>query len=187
MRLQLVAPLLAAVLLLTGCTEAGPQSGSADTLSDTQQWRQPTTEPVTFSGPTVDGGTFDSKRYRGRVVVVNFWYAGCGPCRAEAPTLQSLSSSFPADDVQFVGVNVSDDAALAKNFERDFAIGFPSIVDQQQGAAAQLAFASALPPKAIPSTIVLDAKGRVSARIVGLANRSILRQYIQDAVDGAAA
>jgi thiol-disulfide isomerase/thioredoxin len=189
---RLLAPLLTAALLLTGCTETGLQ-GSADGPGyisgdgKPAQWLHPTTDPVVFSGKTVDGDTFSSKDHLGEVVVVNFWYAGCPPCRAEAPTLNTLSDAFEDDGVQFVGVNISDDAATAASFERTYGSTYPSIVDQEEGASVQLAFAESRPPKAVPSTLVLDRKGRVTARVVGLANESILRTLIQDAVDGEAA
>jgi thiol-disulfide isomerase/thioredoxin len=188
-RRRLIAPVLAAVLLLTGCTETGAQStadpGYLTGDGAVTQWDRPA-DPVTFSGKTIDGTTFSSKRYLGKVVVVNFWYAGCPPCRAEAPTLNSLAEKF-SGDVQFVGVNVIDDSATAAGFERTYKSTYPSIVDQADGAAVQLAFAASKPPKAVPSTLVLDRKGRVTARIVGLANKSILSTLIQDTVDGNAA
>lgn len=188
---RLLAPALAALLLLTGCTEAGVQgtsSGPGYITGDgaITEWERPTTDPVTFSGKTIDGATFSSKTYLGKVVVVNFWYAGCPPCRAEAPTLNTLADAFASDDVQFVGVNISDDRVTAASFERTYRSTYPSIVDQEQGAAVQLAFAANRSPKAVPSTLVLDKQGRVVARVVGLANESNLKTLIEDAVDGQA-
>jgi thiol-disulfide isomerase/thioredoxin len=192
MRARLLAPALAALLLLTGCTETGAQSTAdpgyipGDGNGAVAQWDHPTTAVVAFSGKTITGSQFSSKRYLGKVLVVNFWYAGCPPCRAEAPTLNALATKY-AGDVQFVGVNVSDDSATAAGFERTYRSTYPSIVDQEGNASVQLAFASSKPPKAVPSTLVLDREGRVTARIVGLANKSILDTLIQDAVDGKAA
>jgi peroxiredoxin len=188
-RARLLAPALAALLLLTGCTETGAQGstngpGYISGDGTINQWPKPTTDPITFSGTTTDGATFSSKRYLGQVVVVNFWYAGCPPCRAEAPALNALATRFKSDGVQFVGVNISDDADTATSFERTYGSTYPSIVDQAGGASVQLAFADSRPPKAVPSTLVLDREGRVTSRIVGLANESILRTLIQDAVDG---
>jgi thiol-disulfide isomerase/thioredoxin len=189
----LAAPALAALLLLTGCTEAAPQGTAADpakvagAVSDTgiDQWLTPGTDPVVFSGRTTDGTTLSSKALLGKVVVVNFWYAGCPPCRAESPTLNALSEQY-GSDVRFVGVNVSDDSATAALFEKTHTTPYPSIVDQEEGASVQLAFAAIKPPKAVPSTFVLDRKGRVTARMVGLANKSNLNQLIEDTVDGTA-
>jgi thiol-disulfide isomerase/thioredoxin len=187
-RPRLLVPALAAVLLLAGCSEQGtqvPDSGYITGNGTVTQWDTPATGPVTFSGKTVDGATFSSKRYLGKVVVVNFWYAGCPPCRAEAPALNALADQY-AGEAQFVGVNVTDDRTTAAGFERTHKSAYPSIVDQEQGAAVQLAFAASKPPKAVPSTLVLDRKGRVVARVVGLANRSVLGTLIQDTIDGKA-
>lgn len=184
--LRLAVPVVAAALLLSGCSELGQQTPNLGSLDQTvSEWKQPTTAAVTFSGKTIDGTTFSSKQYLGKVVVVNFWYAGCPPCRAEAPTLNALATTYTGD-VQFVGVNVSDDSVTAAGFERTYKTPYPSIVDQEQGASVQLAFAGAKSPKAVPSTLVLDRKGRVVARVVGLANKSVLNQLVQDAVDGIA-
>ncbi|GAA2750470.1 TlpA family protein disulfide reductase [Amnibacterium kyonggiense] len=188
----LAAPLLAALLLLTGCTQAGPQGGPGDVqkvagdgVAGIDQWKDPSSQVVDFSGRTPDGTTITSKQYRGKVVVVNFWYASCPPCIAEAPTLSSLATEYKGD-VQFVGVNVSDDADTTALFERNHKTPYPSVVDQDGGASVQLAFAQVKPPKAVPSTFVLDRKGRVTARMVGLANKSNLNQLIEDALDGTA-
>ncbi len=134
-------------------------------------------DPVEFSGPTVDGGTFDSASLAGRVAVVNFWYAGCPPCRVEAPGLASLASEL--DDIAFVGVNVYDTADVARTFDEQNGIDYPSILDVASGSV-QLAFAGAVAPNAVPTTLVLDRSGRVAARISGLIrDPSILRTMIQ--------
>ena len=188
-RRRLIAPAIAAVLLLSGCAEQGTQvadSGYITGKGVVSEWETPATGPVAFSGKNSDGTTFSSKQYLGKVVVVNFWYAGCPPCRAEAPALNALATQY-AGDVQFIGVNVTDDSVTTAGFERTHKSTYPSIVDQEQGASVQLAFAASKPPKAVPSTFVLDRKGRVVARVVGLANQSVLGTLIQDAIDGKAA
>ena len=39
-----------------------------------------------------------------------------------------------------------------------------------------------VPPRAVPTTLVLDAQGRVAARILGIADRSILETLLEDTV-----
>lgn len=134
-------------------------------------------ETIEFSGETVEGGTFDSADTLGEVTVVNFWYAGCAPCRVEAPILEEVSQSFD-DGVSFVGVNVRDQAGTAASFEKEFGVSYPSILDVDEGTA-QLAFAGEVPPAAVPTTIVLDQEGRVAARVLGqLTEASILESII---------
>lgn len=144
-------------------------------------------EPVAFAGTTIEGDAIDSADLAGEVVVVNFWYAGCAPCRAEAPLLQEVHEEFEGDGATFVGVNVRDQAATAESFEENYGITYPSIVDVEDGAV-QYAFADDVPPAAVPTTLVLDAEGRVAARILGqLKDASILSTIVGDLVDEAAA
>ncbi|WP_246190618.1 TlpA family protein disulfide reductase [Agromyces agglutinans] len=138
-------------------------------------------EPVEFDGTTVDGGTFDSADALGEVTVVNFWYAACAPCRAEAPILESVHEEY-GDDVTFVGVNVRDQAGTARPFEEDYGITYPSILDVDEGRV-QYAFAGQVPAAAVPTTLVLDREGRVAARILGqIQDESILDSIVGDLV-----
>ena len=100
------------------------------------------------------------------VVVLNFWYAGCPPCRVEAPDLQAVYEEY-GDDVTFVGVNIRDSAATAASFEKEFGVEYDSILDVSTRDVLS-AFAGQVPPSAVPTTLVLDADGRVAARISGL-------------------
>jgi thiol-disulfide isomerase/thioredoxin len=137
------------------------------------------TEPITFSGLSEGGATLSSDQYLGNVLVVNFWYAGCAPCRAEAPLLQEAFLAAEPNGVGFIGVNVRDQPATVATFDKTFGITYPSIVDVD--GQAQLSFASNVPPNAVPTTLVLDREGRVAARILGqLANTSILTTLVTD-------
>lgn len=139
-------------------------------------------EPVSFEGKLPDGTTVSSKDYAGDVLVVNFWYAGCPPCRVEAPDLEALSQKYKADGVSFLGVNLYDTASTAASFEKDKGITYPSVLDRDTGSVL-LAFSKTVPPKATPTTIVVDKQGRVAARILGgIPDRSILDSLISDAV-----
>ena len=134
---------------------------------------------ITFSGTTETGATVSSADYLGNVLVVNFWYAGCAPCRAEAPDLEQVYTETAPSGVNFLGVNVRDQAATIDSFNVRFGITYPSIIDQD--GQAQLAFAAQVPPNAVPTTLILDSEGRVAARILGqLKDPSILSTLITD-------
>ena len=122
-------------------------------------------EPIEFEAVANDGSTVTTDDLRGSVVVVNFWYASCPPCRIEAPELAKYARSAP-EGVRFLGVNVYDGEAASKSFEKKFDIPYPSILDVNTGAV-RLAFAGSLPPNAVPVTIILDREGRVAARMSG--------------------
>jgi thiol-disulfide isomerase/thioredoxin len=139
-------------------------------------------EPIVWAGPTESGAMLKSEQLSGVVVVMNFWYAGCAPCRAEAKDLVAMNRMFLGKNVQFVGVNVRDTAPTALAFDRTFDITWPSIIDAQSGSVL-LAFTGIVTPQAVPTTIVIDKKGRVAARILGRFENSTLKAMIQRVVD----
>ena len=136
-------------------------------------------KPIEFSGETQSGAKVSSAQYRGHVLVVNFWYAGCAPCRAEAGDLEKVYNNSKGAGTNFLGVNVRDQAATIVSFNEKFGITYPSVIDQN--GQMQLAFASDVPPNAVPTTLVLDAQGRVAARILGqIRDASILQTIVND-------
>ncbi|WP_116417331.1 TlpA family protein disulfide reductase [Subtercola boreus] len=139
------------------------------------------TAAVPFTGTTETGASVDSTQYLGQVLVLNFWYAGCAPCRAEAPALETLNAKYTGNGASFLGVNVRDQAATAVAFGTSFGITYPSVIDTD--GAVQLAMSGVVAPNAVPTTLVIDKQGRVAARILGQATApSILDTLISSTV-----
>lgn len=132
-----------------------------------------------FTGDLLDGGGFDSTSLAGKVVVYNVWGSWCAPCRTEAPVLKRVSEETQRLDVRFVGINVRDNDAAARAFEDTYGIEYPSITTDTSTDAV-LAFGPALPPSAVPSTLVVDAQGRLAARIVGPADYTTLTTIVSE-------
>ena len=132
--------------------------------------------PVQFEGTDEFGDEVTSEQFADTVTVVNFWYAGCPPCRLEAPDLAAVANDY--GDVAFLGVNTLDGADVALRFAEDNDIPYRSVLDAST-ASVQLAFAGTVAPNAVPTTLILDREGRVAGRISGLiADRSILESMI---------
>lgn len=136
---------------------------------------------VSLRGHLFSGETVSAEAWEGKVVVLNFWYAACGPCRAEAPDLVALHSDFKDKGVLFYGVNVRDDGPTAAAFERTFSVTYASFDDSDGGIL--LAMTQYVPPRAVPTTLVLDKQGRVSARILGISQKGTLKALITTAAD----
>lgn len=189
--LSVAAAALATVLLVTGCSEdplaeqykegssKGYIAGDGSIMEIAEADRG---ETVEFSGTTASGDEISSADLIGDVVVVNFWYASCAPCRAEAPILDEVYDEYADDGVEFVGVNLRDQPGTARSFNETYDVGYSSIIDVNSGSV-KLAFADTVPPNSVPTTIVLDKKGRVSARILGaVPDTSILSTLVGDAL-----
>ena len=130
-----------------------------------------------LTGQTLAGEALSSEEFAGDVVVVNVWASWCAPCRSEAPTLERLSQEFADQGVTFIGLNTRDSDTSASSFVERFGIGYPNVIDRD--GVLQLGFRDSLPPRAIPSTLVIDRSGRVAARVLGAASESSLRGVIE--------
>jgi thiol-disulfide isomerase/thioredoxin len=132
------------------------------------------------TGTLLSGGKFTLAQDRGHVVVLNFWGSWCTPCRAEAPLLSRLARHFTPRGVRFLGVDIRDSPATAEAFQRDFAIGYPSLNDP--GDEIALGFRDTVPPAGIPTTLVIGRSGRITARVIGQVSYPGLRGLITQAL-----
>lgn len=174
----------ATALLLAGCSGASGEGadgegsigflgGDGSTTIIPADQRQPAPD---LAGETLDGDQLSTADHLGSIVVVNVWGSWCAPCRAEAPHLVEAAEQLP--DVQFIGLNTRDlDPAPAQAFVRAFEVPYPNIYDPK--GELLLGFGQ-LPPKAIPSTLIIDADGRVAARALGVISASTLAGMIED-------
>jgi thiol-disulfide isomerase/thioredoxin len=124
----------------------------------------PVTESVQVLGAQ-DGTELSLADYAGEVVVLNFWASWCGPCRAEQPELNAAATAMADLPVAFLGVNIDDTVPNAQAHEREFEIPYPSVFDP---AAAYASEFGGVGPRSIPTTILIDAEGRVAARLFGI-------------------
>jgi cytochrome c biogenesis protein CcmG/thiol:disulfide interchange protein DsbE len=118
------------------------------------------------AGPTLDGGAHTPAAYRGKVVVVNFWNPDCSPCRREEPILEASWRRLHDQGVlviglMYVGGQWPNDPGAARAFVRRFGVTYPTLVDGDSSLARAFGIAG------IPSTIVVDAKGRLRLRVLG--------------------
>jgi thiol-disulfide isomerase/thioredoxin len=117
-----------------------------------------------FSGQTLDDRRIDLASLRGHPLVLNFWASWCGPCRSEQQGLELASKELAGKGVRMVGVNIRDDQGAAVSYLEEFKVGYPSLFDRPALLSARL---GALGPQAPPYTLVVDAQGRVAARVFG--------------------
>lgn len=131
-----------------------------------------------ISGTDLEGNPISTADWKGKTIVVNLWGSWCPPCRAESPALDAVARAMKAKGVEFIGVAVREDAATTLAFDRKNDISYPSISDS--GGTQVLGFAKTLPSAAIPTTWIIDAKGRVAVRIINKTTESTLTGLIED-------
>jgi len=179
--LPLVAVLVSGVILTwslgwwSGTSSAVDSSGTA-ALTLFPPGQRPLVP--TLRGTTLAGKPMDLANLRGHVVVLNVWASWCAPCRAESPALSRVSKQTYARGVRFVGIDTRDNLAAARAFRAGYDITYPSFIDQR--GELVLAFTQVIPVGAIPSTLVIDSTGHITARVIGAIDYSTLRGLIAD-------
>lgn len=146
-----LAPILLAALV------GAPQARATDVVLFKKPLATPALRLVTLNGRSIE-----ISNLRGKVVLLNFWATWCGPCRMEIPEFERLQQEYP-NRIQVIGLSIdtspaSDVAAFAKRL----AINYPVVMASE---AIQAKF-GAIP--AVPTTFILDPRGRIVQRDVGL-------------------
>jgi thiol-disulfide isomerase/thioredoxin len=163
--LLLAAAALAAVVVI-GLTQAGestePASGGTFDLAKSRQQLDGSPKPLADlhaqSNQLLEGGgsAFEARlaALRGHPVVINKWASWCGPCRAELPILQQVSTER-GKDVAFVGLNAKDKRPSAERFAQRYPVPYPSYEDPGEKIARSIDA-----PANFPVTLFVDADGK---------------------------
>ena len=110
-----------------------------------------------FSEKDMDGRIWTNDSIRGRVMVLNLWYSGCGPCRAEMPELSTWKEQLP--NVMFFSATFHD-AETAKRITDKHHFTWTHLVEAK-------GMMSWIGTEGFPLTIVIDKKGIVRHAVHG--------------------
>lgn len=127
-----------------------------------------------FALPTVEGQTFRLTDVRGHVAVLNFWATWCEPCRDEIPGLIVMQEDLRDAGLRVVGISIEDDGREAvSSFTEAFPFNYPLLIDGRFVAADYGA------DVVVPTTVVLDRRGNIAARLYGAVDRDSLEAHVR--------
>lgn len=120
----------------------------------------------------------DLTKFRGSVVVVDFWASWCAPCRRSFPWLNEMQARYRDQGLVIIGVNVDAERADADKFLAAVPAGFRIVYDPTGKLPEQFGVT------AMPSSFVFDRKGELVSRHLGFQNarrgeyEAVLRQLL---------
>lgn len=122
----------------------------------------------------LDGTIGDLGRFRGKVVVLNFWATWCAPCVVEMPALDRLAATSDPGQLAVVAVSIDSGGAgvvapfLAAHHLTHLAVFLDPELRLGSRNLGRIA-AGALPLRGLPISYIIDKKGRVAGYLVGAA------------------
>lgn len=139
-----------AALALTGLAGCEPKAGA--TVGE------PASE---LTALTLDGEPVRLEAYRGKVVLINFWSGGCGPCLAEMPEIDALYREMRGQGFEIVALNSGDTQAEVAGISRRLQLSFPLLVDSLKITASRYEVIG------VPTSFLVDREGRIAAKVMG--------------------
>jgi peroxiredoxin/tetratricopeptide (TPR) repeat protein len=131
-----------------------------------------------FSLRTLDGRTVTLEHYRGKTLVLNVWATWCPPCRQETPDLLKAYALLHAPNVEFLGIDDTEQAPIVRAFVAAKNIPYPQAIDGDNS------FSNAYDIRYFPTTFVIDPQGIVRARNIDVVTPDMLRSFVVAAAAG---
>jgi thiol-disulfide isomerase/thioredoxin len=116
--------------------------------------------PIEFEGTLVDGSELDWAKYRGKVVLIDFWATWCGPCVQELPNVLANYEKYHDRGFEVVGISLDEDRGELEAFLKDHKIPWATIFsDNPTGGGNMLA--TYYNVATIPNVWLVDQDGKV--------------------------
>lgn len=109
--------------------------------------------------------------------VVNLWATWCTPCRKEIPDFQAVHEAR-GDEVRFVGVNIGENADQIDEYLTEVGATYEQYIDEEGYVQTELEATN------MPTTVVIDADGRIVTRHLGRMDQAALDEAIDAALAG---
>jgi len=120
-------------------------------------------------------GQIDLKRYRGKVVYVDFWASWCGPCRQSLPILNQIRKDYKKNGFEVIAINLDEERDDAMDFLKQYPVSYPTARDTTGKVPESYGL------QGMPTAYLIDRKGRVQLVHEGFkkSDDSELRHHIK--------
>lgn len=120
----------------------------------------------------MQGNPVSLEGYRGQVVLVNNWATWCPPCKEEMPALQAFYEAHRDQNFTIIAIEAGEPAAEVMDFVKLYGLTFPVWTDPTLLATA------AFRNPGLPSSYLIDVRGKVRLAWVGAISPEMLEEYV---------
>ncbi|PYT15913.1 MAG: hypothetical protein DMF51_05775 [Acidobacteria bacterium] len=175
LRVALPACLAAGLLLLAGA----PRAAAQGSLKEAYLQRFVGRPAPPFLLKDLEGREVRLSDHKGKVILLNYWYTGCFPCRQETPDLIRLYNAHKARGLVILGINLdailmpADDRRMLQRFVQDFEIPYPTLIAEDK------MYDDYGKPSIAPLTLLIDRQGRIAQVFWGAYSFSVYENAVR--------
>jgi len=115
-----------------------------------------------FAEKDLNGQPLSVGKFKGKVVVVDFWATWCGPCRAELPNLIEIYKKHHAEGLEVIGISLDSDREKLDSFlKKQDGMDWPEYFDGE-GWSSKLATKYGV--EFIPFSVLIGPDGKIIAK-----------------------
>jgi cytochrome c biogenesis protein CcmG/thiol:disulfide interchange protein DsbE len=119
------------------------------------------------------GKTVNLKKYRGKVVVLDFWATWCHGCKEEIPWFSEFERKYSGKGLRVIGISLDEEGwKTVKPFLAGVDIPY-RIVLGDDSTAKKYSIGN------MPDTFLIDRRGRIAAAYTGLVDRANIEANIR--------
>jgi thiol-disulfide isomerase/thioredoxin len=120
-------------------------------------------KPLEIAGKSLDGADIDIQKFKGKIVLVDFWATWCPPCRAKLPGLMKLYEQRHPQGLEVIGVSMDQDLDALAKFVEEQKVPWNNIVGEKAGEEMQFPLATKYDISGIPTLFLVGRDGKVIA------------------------
>jgi cytochrome c biogenesis protein CcmG/thiol:disulfide interchange protein DsbE len=171
---QFISIFLVSTVVMFGCAEKTEKAGAVKAEAPAKNAAAENNSSVSDANKTgkapefklqgIDGKEIKLSDYKGKIVIVDFWATWCGPCRMGVPDLVALQKEYK-DKLVVIGISldrVSGTEKDVKPFMAQYKINYPIIFGNETVVKDYGDI------QAIPTSFIIDQKGNIVDKHVGL-------------------
>jgi len=133
-----------------------------------------------FTLLNLKGEKVDSADFQGKVILLNFWATWCSPCRQEIPSLNDLYHQYKGEGLAVIGIALDRGGAEEmQKFVEKFRVDYINVMGDEAVVKAFSSIPGIGPIQGIPVTFIIDRKGQICRRFVGLTEKRVLEEAIR--------
>jgi len=126
-----------------------------------------------FSLTDLEGTSLSLSRFRGRVVLLDFWGTTCGGCKIELPWYVEFDREFGSHGLSLVGLDMyGENPSVVRTFMKTWRMDYPVAIGTDR-------IGDEFHVQELPMTLLIDRQGRIAASHVGIVDRNAFRADIE--------